>query len=161
MRVTVSTVAAPVNDDYASRTVVTTGVNVTGSNAGATTQAGELDVRRWGTGTYGSSVWYEWTAGNDCVFTVSTAGSSFSSILAVYRVGPTVYDATLVSLGGGSSQRWLVLQLCGCGRLWARECADMRSCWSIRTCDCGCECPCLARCRGVTSAAPACIQSAV
>ena len=97
----VSSIAAPLNDDYASRTIVRTGVSITGTNVGASWEAGERDARNRGMGTYGSSVWFEWRAAGDGVYTMSTAGSSFQTIVAVYRVGTTVSDATLVCVGAG------------------------------------------------------------
>ncbi|MCK6500840.1 MAG: hypothetical protein L6Q38_15295, partial [Nitrospira sp.] len=55
---------------------------LTGSNVGATREDGEpRHARKSG----GHSVWISWIAPSDGLFSLSTAGSDFDTILAVYR----------------------------------------------------------------------------
>src|SRR5262245_52493047 len=73
--------AIPDNDNFATRiALVGTNVTTTGSNVGATLEPGELDPSSLG----GRSVWWTWTAPADGAVTISTAGSSFDTLLAVY-----------------------------------------------------------------------------
>lgn len=74
--------AAPANDAFANRaSLVGTNVAVTGSNAGATREPGEP----WhNEDSQGRSVWWSWTAPQDGWFVLSTAGSTFDTVLAVY-----------------------------------------------------------------------------
>ena len=73
----------PANDDFANRTaLVSSGsIAVTGRNASATTQALEPTIA--GDTVY-RSVWWEWTAPFTGPVTVSTAGSSFDTLLGVF-----------------------------------------------------------------------------
>ena len=77
----------PANDAFAARIAITgtpdsTGaVRVSGSNVGATEEAGEPDHAG---NPGGRSVWWTWTAPGAGIATVSTAGSSFNTVLAVY-----------------------------------------------------------------------------
>jgi hypothetical protein len=74
--------AAPPNDDFADRFVLSGPVtSVTGSNVAATRQPGEPNHASLG----GQSVWWTWTAPAAGRVVVSTAGSSFDTLLAVYR----------------------------------------------------------------------------
>lgn len=73
--------AQPVNDMFANRTVISgTNTVVTGSNVGATTENGEPDLGYPG----GASVWWSWTAPFAGTATISTAGSNFDTMMAVY-----------------------------------------------------------------------------
>lgn len=84
----------PANDAFASaQTVPSAGGAVTGTNVDATKQPGEPDHAGNGGG---ASVWYVWTAPRAGRATVNTFGSSFDTLLGVYR-GPSV--TALTSLG--------------------------------------------------------------
>ena len=86
--------AQPANDLFANRIVIT-GTNpvVTGSNVGATREAGE-PYHAGNSG--GASVWWSWTAPRSDRATISTAGSSFDTILGVYT-GTSVSALTTVA----------------------------------------------------------------
>ena len=72
----------PANDMFANRIVVTgTNITVNASNVGATRETGE-PYHAGATG--GASVWWSWTAPSVGTVTISTAGSSFDTILGVY-----------------------------------------------------------------------------
>ena len=72
------------NDDFAAATpLVGTGGSVAGTNAGASTEAGEPVHAR--AELNGASVWYRWTAPAYGVLTVRTAGSDFDTLLGVYN----------------------------------------------------------------------------
>ncbi|MFM8337380.1 MAG: PPC domain-containing protein, partial [Opitutaceae bacterium] len=77
----------PANDAFAARIAITgtpdsTGaIRVAGSNVGATEEAGEPDHAG---NPGGRSVWWSWTAPGAGIATISTAGSSFNTVLAVY-----------------------------------------------------------------------------
>ena len=77
----------PANDNFANRTALTAATNsVTASNNSATNEPGEpRHAREFG----GSSVWWSWTAPASGLVKVSTAGSSFDTLLGVY-VGTNV-----------------------------------------------------------------------
>ena len=86
--------AAPANDNFANALALIGGnVSTTGRNLGATAQAGEpahagaLATR---------SVWWTWTAPASGVVIVSTAGSDFDTVLAVYT-GAAVASLTPVA----------------------------------------------------------------
>jgi hypothetical protein len=74
--------APPANDSFADR-IILTGTNIvaTGSNVGATKEAGEPDHAG---NAGGASVWWQWTAPSNCAVTITTAGSSFNTLLGVY-----------------------------------------------------------------------------
>jgi hypothetical protein len=83
----------PPNDNFANRTVLTgTNVTVSGSNVNATREPGE--PFHWAS-TGGKSVWWTWQAPKSGTVTISTAGSSFDTILAVYT-GNSVGALTLI-----------------------------------------------------------------
>ncbi|MCK6370506.1 MAG: hypothetical protein L6Q83_04110 [Gammaproteobacteria bacterium] len=74
---------APANDDFAVRTILPGGAaGVSGSTFGATGEPGEPDHAF--VSAPASSVWWSWTAPAAGRVTVSTAGSSFDTVLAVY-----------------------------------------------------------------------------
>ncbi len=74
----------PVNDAFASATALTLNsdeAQVTGSNIGATREAGE---KGHAGATSVHSVWWKWTATGNGSVTMDTAGSNFDTVLAVY-----------------------------------------------------------------------------
>jgi thiol-disulfide isomerase/thioredoxin len=74
--------AQPANDMFASRSVITgTNIIVTGSSVGATRETGEPSHAGY---TGGASVWWSWTAPFSGFATISTAGSSFDTLLGIY-----------------------------------------------------------------------------
>lgn len=79
--------AAVLTDNFADRPIVTASTEVlTGNNEAATREEGEPpdgDSPRWQT------VWGAWTAPTNGTVTITTSGSSFNTVLAVY-VGDTV-----------------------------------------------------------------------
>lgn len=83
--------AAPPNDAFSAATALSQGT-VSGSTAGATTQAGEPD--HWGEAR---SVWYRWTAPGTGGTKVAACGSGH--LVDVYT-GSTVDGLTLVTPGG-------------------------------------------------------------
>ena len=84
----------PANDMFASRTVITgTNITVTGSSVGATRETGEPYHAGM---SGGASVWWSWTAPFVGTVTISTAGSSFDTLLGVYT-GSTVSALTEVA----------------------------------------------------------------
>jgi hypothetical protein len=87
-------VVAPANDNFTSAHVVSgTAATVTGSNVGATRQAGE-PILAGNAG--GASVWYNWTPSASGLVTISTYGSNFDTMLGVYT-GSSVSSLTLVA----------------------------------------------------------------
>lgn len=74
--------AAPPNDTFANRiTLSGVSVSITASNAGATIEPGEPQhAGELG----GRSVWWTWTAPSTGTFAISTATSTFDTLLAVY-----------------------------------------------------------------------------
>ncbi|MCX6874982.1 MAG: M6 family metalloprotease domain-containing protein [Verrucomicrobia bacterium] len=84
----------PANDMFAGASVISNAsspVTVTGTNNGATAQTGE--PAHAGSGP-DASVWWQWTAPSDGTLQVSTAGSSFDTVLGVYT-GAAVNALTL------------------------------------------------------------------
>ena len=83
----------PVNDLFANRILITgTYVAVSGSNIGASMESGE--PFHWSS-TGGKSAWWTWQAPKSGTVTISTAGSSFDTILAAYT-GNSIGGLTLV-----------------------------------------------------------------
>lgn len=84
----------PTNDPFAAAiTIAGTTPTVTGSNVLATRETGEpLHAGKSG----GRSVWWKWTAPSNGSITVTTDGSSFDTLLGVYR-GTSVSALTTVS----------------------------------------------------------------
>ena len=75
--------AGPANDNFAGRITLTgTNLTLTGSNAGASKEAGEPDHAG---NPGGKSVWWRWTAPTNGDLTITTDGSEFDTLLAVYR----------------------------------------------------------------------------
>ena len=74
--------AQPANDLFANRVLITgTNCVVTGSSVGATKEGGEPYHAGM---TGGASVWWSWAAPSNGTVTISTAGSSFDTLLGVY-----------------------------------------------------------------------------
>jgi hypothetical protein len=89
--------ARPANDDFANSFDLAQ--ITTGNNFNATLESGEPDSTaraRWG--AY-HSVWWHWTAPNDASAVISTSGSSFPTIIVVYK-GDTIDTLTLVASSG-------------------------------------------------------------
>jgi subtilisin family serine protease len=91
----------PVNDLFANSAVMTgTSATVNGSNVGASKEAGEpLHAGNAG----GKSVWWTWTAPANGPANLTTIGSGFDTLLAVYT-GASVSSLSLVASDGG--QGW-------------------------------------------------------
>lgn len=86
--------AAPANDNFANRVILTGATNSsTGGNLGATRETGE--PAHAGSGG-GHSVWWKWTAPTSASVTIRTTGSSFDTVLAVYT-GAAVSNLTQVA----------------------------------------------------------------
>ncbi len=79
---------------FANR-IILTGTNIltTASNVGATKEPGEPHHAG---NAGGASVWWEWTAPSSDTFTISTAGSSFDTLLGVY-IGSSVSALTEIA----------------------------------------------------------------
>ncbi len=87
-------VSTPVNNAFASATVLTgTSVSVSGSNANATKESGEPSHAG---NAGGKSVWWSWTAPSAGKVTLTTAGSSFDTLLGVYT-GSSVSALTTIA----------------------------------------------------------------
>ena len=85
----------PANDNFANRAaLVGTNLSATGGTANATAQPGE--PAHAGTNAPAKSIWWTWTAPASGVVTLSTAGSTFDTLLAVYT-GATVTNLTAVA----------------------------------------------------------------
>ena len=104
--VTVNETIPTVNDDFAERIALDELGTYEGSNLTATKEPGEPDHAGQ---PGGRSVWWSWTAVTNGPMTITTAGSSFDTLLAVYT-GSDVGDLTEVAandqdpLGGDSSR---------------------------------------------------------
>lgn len=72
----------PPNDAFANRISIDPSIGIaTGANRKATREAGEPRISR---GAGGHTVWWSWTAPASGVATVSTAGSTFDTVVAAY-----------------------------------------------------------------------------
>lgn len=98
---------APANDDFANAQPLA-GLGLLVSNldtTGATLEAGEPEVtdESWEVyGPYatdiGATVWFTWVPPADGDYTLSTKGSDFDTVLAVYTAtGPTISDLVLLA----------------------------------------------------------------
>lgn len=75
---------SPPNDSFAEATLISgQSFYVTGSNRSSSRELFEVDRPHAGVGK-GNSVWWRWTNPADTDFTISTAGSDFDTVLAVY-----------------------------------------------------------------------------
>jgi uncharacterized repeat protein (TIGR02543 family) len=85
--------AIPDNDNFATRIPLSgTSVTTTGSNMEATREIGEPDPNATG----GRSVWWTWTAPTNGYLTITTAGSSFDTMVTVFT-GSSVTNLALVA----------------------------------------------------------------
>ncbi len=85
----------PANDNFANRAaLVGTNLSATGGTANATAQPGEPPHA--GTNAPAKSIWWTWTAPASGVVTLSTVGSTFDTLLAVYT-GEAVTNLTSVA----------------------------------------------------------------
>jgi thiol-disulfide isomerase/thioredoxin len=92
--VVVAIQAAPLNDNLASATVLTGATNfVITSNAGATRESGEP---YHASANGGKSVWWSWQSPFTGSASISTAGSSFDTLLAAYT-GNAISNLQLVA----------------------------------------------------------------
>jgi hypothetical protein len=74
----------PANDNFANAQVLTgCSPTATGTNVGATKESGEIN-HLLASPSSARSVWYQWQAPVSGTATISTAGSNFDTILAVY-----------------------------------------------------------------------------
>ena len=82
-------------------------VTASASNVGMSKEPGEPNH---GGNPGGKSIWWRWTAPGSGPVTVTTAGSSFNTLLAIYT-GPTVSNLTQIASdnnSGGTSNRSIV-----------------------------------------------------
>ncbi len=96
----VSINAAPGNDSFASATgIAGASGNITGTTRSATRETGEpRPLSVWGNN--GSSIWYSWTATDTGTLSLSTVGSNYDTMLAIYT-GSAVRALTV--LPGGAN----------------------------------------------------------
>ncbi|HEX8355036.1 MAG TPA: M12 family metallo-peptidase, partial [Pyrinomonadaceae bacterium] len=104
----------PANNNFASAQVISGNTGVaSGTNVGATKEAGE-PVHAGNAG--GTSVWYQWQAPATGTATLTTAGSGFDTLLAVYT-GSSVGALTLITgnddVGGGDLTSRVVFNAVG------------------------------------------------
>lgn len=79
---TLNAVVAPANDAFASATAITgTSGSATGSTVGASKETGEPNHAG---NRGGHSAWWTWTPASSGSTTITTAGSSFDTLLAIY-----------------------------------------------------------------------------
>ena len=110
---TVVSAAAPVNDNFANRTpIIGTLATMTGTNVGATKEAGEPNHAN---NTGGKSVWWTWTAPSSAPVQIDTIGSNFDTILGVYT-GSSVSSLTTIASNddyGGSTTSMVTFNAVG------------------------------------------------
>ncbi|MDA1273185.1 MAG: immunoglobulin domain-containing protein, partial [Verrucomicrobia bacterium] len=88
----------PSNDDFANRLLISSPqISVSGSNVNATTEPGEPNHANKASS---KSVWWSWTASSSGNVTMSTAGSSFDTLLAVYE-GLSLESLTTIASNDG------------------------------------------------------------
>ena len=81
---TTTPTSAPPNDNFANTQIITgNSGSVNGTNSFATIEAGEPNHSPDAVPS-GKSIWYRWTAPNNGTVTMTTAGSDFDTLLAVY-----------------------------------------------------------------------------
>ncbi len=94
------TAPAPANDNFASAIFLTgTTATATGTSINATKQSGEPTIAG---NAGGHSVWYAWTAASTGKVTLTTAGSSFDTLLGVYT-GTAVNALTAIATNDDAS----------------------------------------------------------
>jgi hypothetical protein len=78
------TPSPPVNDNFANAQLISAcSGSIAGTNLGATKESGEQSHEP-GNNPGGRSVWYQWTAPASTSVTITTAGSDYDTLLAVY-----------------------------------------------------------------------------
>jgi hypothetical protein len=83
-------------DMFASATRLSgTTITETGNNSAATKEVGEPNHGGYAGNPGGKSLWWRWTSGSDGLLTISTAGSSFDTVVAVYT-GTDVAELTTI-----------------------------------------------------------------
>ena len=93
----------PVNDMFANRLTITgSSANITGTNRAATKEPGEPDHADGSPAA--RSVWWTWTAPSDGLVFLSTQGSTFDSLAAVYT-GTSVSTLTATP---GDTEYWVI-----------------------------------------------------
>src|SRR5207248_977578 len=91
---------APANDNFAAAQIISgQSGNTTGTTVSATKETGEPNHAG---NAGGASVWYSWTAPATGQATLTTAGSSFNTLLGVYT-GSSVSSLTTVTLNDDAS----------------------------------------------------------
>ena len=90
--------SAPDNDNFADATgIAGTSGNITGTTRSATRETGEpRPLSVWGSS--GSSIWYSWTATDTGTLSLSTVGSNYDTMLAIYT-GSAVGALTVLPNG--------------------------------------------------------------
>jgi len=92
----------PPNDDFANRFVVAnTNVALLGTNANATSEAGE-PIHSSYDNTPPTSVWWKWTAPVSSRAVVTVTTSTYNQYLGVYT-GTSIINLTAIASGGGGS----------------------------------------------------------
>lgn len=89
--------AVPANDAFTNAQVLTGAtVDITGNNATATLESGEINPASQG----GASVWYSWTAPSTGWFTIHTSSNipanGLNTVLAVFSNGAAVASAGML-----------------------------------------------------------------
>lgn len=85
----------PPNDKFVSPTVLA-GVSASVVSSSKNASREDSEPRHWPADDGGASVWYRWTAPSNMTVTVSSEGSSFDTVLAVYT-GGNLAGLTLVA----------------------------------------------------------------
>ena len=92
----------PVNDNFADRiTIGGCPVTITGCNVDATTEVGEPYYHGYDHG--GASIWWSWRAPENGTVTISSAGSGFRTLMAVYT-GTSLENLAFVAGRGWGEQ---------------------------------------------------------
>ena len=103
----------PGNDNFANRSVISgTSIHVSGTTSGATREPGEPDHDGY---PGGHSIWWSWTAPTSGQVTLDAAGSSVTTLIAVYT-GTNV--ASLTSVAGGNASFAPVIFNCRVGEAY-------------------------------------------
>jgi len=109
---TVRKAPPPYNDLFLNRTAFSSPpVTLTGTNAGATKEPGEPNHAG---DAGGHSLWWSLMALTNDIVNISTVGSTFNSLLAVYT-GSSASNLSLVAsnhISAGALEAWSVSRLC-------------------------------------------------
>ena len=98
-----TTADIPANDNFSNSVALATNsatTSVKGTNTFASKEPGEPNIAG---NRGGHSVWWNWTAPGIGTVTISTSGSSFTTLLGVYT-GSTVSNVTPVAANNGNSR---------------------------------------------------------